>query len=187
MATNHLPAGQNQQPLHTLGERSHGAPCQHPAWLQGIQGRRAQPAMSPTLLWALALGIESQQCQHASHCPHPSWARGKVPCPTGVTGSRTRSGQHHSALAASPALLFPHSHPCSGGLRSPSSFTRCMSQLLQAGCRAWGLPPATGPCHHSASDDVPWTYSVLEQLKGKLRVPSKARHGPSFAACPVIP
>lgn len=178
-ATNQLQAGQKQQPLHTLGGRSQTAPCQRAAWPwaseAGMLSQQCRPHTG-----------ESQQCQNASCCPFSPWARGKVPCSSGVTGSRTLwlaalcpCSQHNAAVPAEPRLSRGH---------EPSGLLCFLHvQLLQAGCRAQGLPPATAPPHQPAPDRVPWMHSVLERVKSELGVPSKARHGPSFAVCPVVP
>lgn len=76
-------------------------------------------------------GGESQQCQNASCCPFSPWARGKVPCSSGVTGSRTLCGRRHFALAASTTLLFPQSHLCAGDSSPPGSFASCMSSCCK--------------------------------------------------------
>lgn len=98
----------------------------------------------------------------------PLWPVALCPC-----------SQHNAAVPAEPPLCW--------GLEPSGLLCFLHVQLLQAGCRAQGLPPATAPPHQSAPDRVPWMHLVLEQVKSKLGVPSKARHSPSFAVCPVVP
>lgn len=131
-----------------IGREEPGSSLPTCSLVLGIWGRKAQPAMSPTPLRALAQGGKSQQCQNASCCPFSSWARGKVLCPAGATGSRTCCGQQHSALAASTTLLFLQSPLCAGDSSPPGSFASCMSSCCKL---AAGHGDSPQPRHHPTS------------------------------------
>lgn len=182
MATNQLPAGQKQQPFHTLGERSQAAPCQHPAWPRASGAGRLSRQCHP------------RRCSRHRHREEKASSAGMLPaalsCPERVGKSPARLGllgagpaQVSTTLPSQPAR---HRHSCRGALlrgHPAPPLPACPSYCKLAAGHEDSPQPQDRPTTRLLTVSLGCTRCWNES-KASWEVPSKAWHGPNFAVVP---